>query len=53
MILKYFSLKENPFKLAIDPAYLYLSRHHEEAIAHLRYAVTFTDSPIDIPLDSN
>ena len=40
MDLEYFSLKENPFKLAIDPAYLYLSRHHEEAIAHLHYAVT-------------
>jgi general secretion pathway protein A len=39
MFLQYFQLKENPFKIASDPAYLYLGRHHEEAMAHLRYAV--------------
>jgi general secretion pathway protein A len=40
MILRFFGFKENPFKLAPDPAYLFLGRHHEEALAHLRYAVT-------------
>jgi general secretion pathway protein A len=39
MFLQYFDFKENPFKLASDPAYLFLGRHHEEAIAHLKYAV--------------
>ena len=40
MLLPYFNLKENPFNLSIDPAYLYLGRHHEEANAHLTYAVS-------------
>ena len=40
MVLQFFGFKDNPFKLAPDPAYLYLGRHCEEALAHLRYAVT-------------
>jgi general secretion pathway protein A len=40
MFLPYFNLKENPFNLNIDPAYLYLGNHHEEAHAHLTYAVS-------------
>src|SRR5210317_769967 len=40
MFLPYFNFKENPFNLTIDPAYLYLGRHHEEANAHLTYAVS-------------
>jgi type II secretory pathway predicted ATPase ExeA/cell division septation protein DedD len=40
MFLPYFNFKENPFNLAIDLAYLYLGRHHEEANAHLTYAVS-------------
>jgi general secretion pathway protein A len=39
MFLKFFGLKDNPFKLVFDPAYLFMGRHHEEAAAHLRYAV--------------
>jgi general secretion pathway protein A len=39
MFLKFFGLKDNPFKLAFDPAYLFMGRHHEEAAAHLQYAV--------------
>jgi general secretion pathway protein A len=39
MFEQYFDFKENPFKLASDPAYFFLGRHHEEAIAHLNYAV--------------
>ena len=40
MFLPYFDFKENPFNLTIDRAYLYLGRHHEEANAHLTYAVS-------------
>ena len=39
MFLQFFGLKDNPFKQAFDPAYLFMGRHHEEAMAHLRYAV--------------
>jgi general secretion pathway protein A len=35
----FFGFKENPFKLVPNPAYLYLSKSHEEALAHLTYAV--------------
>jgi type II secretory pathway predicted ATPase ExeA len=40
MVLQFFGFKDNPFKLAPDPAYLFLGLHYEEALAHLRYAVT-------------
>ncbi len=40
MFLPYFNFKENPFNLTIDLAYLYLGHHHEEANAHLTYAVS-------------
>jgi general secretion pathway protein A len=39
MFLKFFGLKDNPFKLAVDAASFYMGRHHEEAMAHLRYAI--------------
>jgi len=39
MFLRFFGLKDDPFKLALDPAYLFMGRHHEEATAHLRYTV--------------
>lgn len=39
MFLKFFGLKDSPFKLVFDPACLFMGRHHEEAAAHLRYAV--------------
>ena len=39
MILDYFNFRERPFNLTLDLAYLFLGRHHEEAIAHLTYAV--------------
>jgi len=39
MFWRFFGLKDDPFKLAFDPAYLFMGRHHEEATAHLRYAV--------------
>jgi general secretion pathway protein A len=39
MYIQYFGLKENPFALPPDPRYLYLSRRHQEALAHLRYGI--------------
>ena len=39
MYKEFFRFKENPFKLAPDPAYLFLSSGHEEALAHLRYGI--------------
>jgi type II secretory pathway predicted ATPase ExeA/cell division protein FtsN len=40
MFLPYFNFKENPFNLNIGLDYFYLGRHHEEANAHLTYAVS-------------
>jgi len=39
MYLKYFGLHENPFSIPPDPQYLYLSRGHQEALAHLQYGL--------------
>jgi general secretion pathway protein A len=35
----FFGLKESPFNLTPDPAFLYRSRQHEEALANLIYGV--------------
>ncbi|MGC8793781.1 MAG: ExeA family protein [Bryobacteraceae bacterium] len=35
----FFGFKESPFKLTPDPAFLYRSRQHEEALANLIYGV--------------
>ncbi len=40
MYQNFFGFKEKPFKLVPNPAYLFLSRIHEEAFAHLTYAVS-------------
>lgn len=40
MYIRHFGLKEPPFSIAPDPRYLYLSRRHQEALAHLIYGVT-------------
>ncbi len=37
MYTAYFGLKDNPFSITPDPAYLYMSPHHQEALAHLLY----------------
>ncbi len=34
---EYFGLKENPFSIAPDPHYFYISEKHREALAHLMY----------------
>jgi general secretion pathway protein A len=39
MYESHFGLKENPFNLSPDPAYLYMSEGHENAHTHLEYAV--------------
>jgi len=39
MYKKFFGFNERPFKLVPNSAYLFLSRSHEEALAHLTYAV--------------
>jgi type II secretory pathway predicted ATPase ExeA len=48
MYKQFFRLKENPFKLAPDPAYLFLSSGHEEALAHLRYGISQGEGFISI-----
>ncbi|MBU0991040.1 MAG: AAA family ATPase [Proteobacteria bacterium] len=40
MYHKYFGLRERPFQLVPNPNYLYLSKYHEEALAHLKYAIS-------------
>jgi general secretion pathway protein A len=39
MYKAFFGLKDNPFNLSPDPAFLYRSRQHEEALANLIYGV--------------
>jgi len=39
MYCRHFGLSELPFTIAPDPRYLYLSRRHREALAHLVYGV--------------
>jgi len=39
MYKNFFGFNERPFKLVPNPAYLFLSKSHEEALAHLTYAV--------------
>lgn len=40
MYKEYFGLKELPFSIAPDPRYLYMSRQHREALAHLIYGIS-------------
>ena len=40
MYQQHFSLKEEPFSITSDPKFLWLSHQHEEAFAHLHFAVT-------------
>jgi len=39
MYLSHFQLRDEPFAITSDPHFLWLSPHHEEAFAHLLYAV--------------
>ena len=40
MYNEFFGFKEKPFSLVPNPAYLFLSKTHEEAMAHLIYALS-------------
>ncbi|MBV8465473.1 MAG: AAA family ATPase [Burkholderiales bacterium] len=40
MYLKHFALTEAPFSIAPDPRYLYMSKRHQEALAHLLYGLS-------------
>lgn len=48
MYSRYFELRERPFKLVPNPEYYYLSRSHEEAMAHLSYALDQGDGFVEI-----
>ena len=37
MYAQFFNLREMPFSITPDPAYLYLSPRHQEALGHLLY----------------
>ncbi len=39
MYLEYFGLRQEPFSVTSDPAFLWMGPAHEEAYAHIRYAV--------------
>ncbi len=39
MYLNYFGLKDNPFSIAPNPDYLYMSPRHREALAHLTFGL--------------
>ena len=39
MYQKYFGLRQAVFSITPDPHYLYLSKQHREALAHLLYGV--------------
>ncbi len=39
MYYRYFGLKEEPFSIAVNPRYLFMSARHRDALAHLLYGV--------------
>lgn len=39
MYKKFYGFKEKPFEIAPDPAFVFLSEVHQEALAHLQYAI--------------
>jgi general secretion pathway protein A len=43
MYLEHFGLKELPFRLSPDPAFLYLSKNHARAKAYMESTIWFTD----------
>ena len=40
MYSDYFGLDENPFSITPDPRYIYLSKRHREALAHLLFGIS-------------
>ena len=39
MYQQYFGLAEQPFSIAVNPRYLFMSSRHRDALAHLLYGV--------------
>ena len=39
MYLRYFGLNEAPFSITPDPAFVFLSARHRDALAHLLYGI--------------
>ena len=39
MYLEFLGLREKPFAVTSDPAFLYLSRRHREALSHMMYGI--------------
>jgi general secretion pathway protein A len=48
MYNSFFGFKERPFQLVPNPAYFFLSKSHEEAMAHLIYAISQGDGFVEI-----
>ena len=48
MYNKFFGFKEKPFTLVPNPEYLFLSKSHEEILAHLTYAISQGDGFVEI-----
>lgn len=48
MYTQFFGLTEKPFTITPDPRYLFMSRRHAEALAHLVYGVTESDGFIQL-----
>ncbi len=48
MYNQFFGFKERPFQLVPNPAYFFLSKSHEEAMAHLIYAIAQGDGFVEI-----
>ena len=48
MYTRFFGFKERPFKMVPDPAYLFLSRTHQEAMAHLAYSLKSGDGFVQV-----
>ncbi|MGD8674864.1 MAG: AAA family ATPase [Desulfobacterales bacterium] len=48
MYSKFFLFREKPFKLVPNPEYYYVSRSHEEAMAHLKYAIAEGEGFVEI-----
>ena len=40
MYTQFFGLTEKPFSITPDPRYLYMSRRHADALAHLIYGIS-------------
>ncbi len=48
MYNQFFGFKEKPFKLVPNPDYFFMSRSHEDALAHLTYAISQGDGFAEI-----